>query len=330
MTLGQRVGAIESYGVTERQAGFLVQVMLYAGVCVVRQYCAYSGIARGQVTHDFFRGLVTRRFASRYANAHGRYVIYHVHHRGMYAAIGEPDSRFRKPTPLPTAIERLMLLDAVLSAPEMTWLATEREKLAHFTRLLGTGFRREDLPRLVFGRRPQTTTRYFPDKLPIGVLQGDAGHVFTYLVTRQSPVDFRAFLHRHAELLRALHRWRLWLLVPRHFAKAAGAFRQAARDELATPLRPAVADELLWYFRASDTPPEPMTAEWTRFHQARQAFTAPRFRALQRAWAKGGRACIDATVSRTLADALERGAGEVETHVLPHPYLHLSPLVGTA
>ena len=32
----------------------------------------------------------------------------------------------------------------------------------------------------------------------------------------------------------------------------------------------------------------------------------------------------------TLADAVERGLGEVNVHVLPHAYRHLSPLVGTA
>ena len=36
-------------------------------------------------------------------------------HKPLYAAIGEPDNRHRKPTPLPRAIERLMVLDAVLA-----------------------------------------------------------------------------------------------------------------------------------------------------------------------------------------------------------------------
>lgn len=330
MTPAQRVSAVQVFGFTERQARFLVTAMLNGGVCVVRQYCAFVDIERGQVTHDFFGGLVARKFASRYLDAHRRFVIFHLHHKALYAAIGEPDSRFRKPTPLPTAVERLMVLDAVLQRPDVHWLATEREKVAHFTKTLGTAFRREDLPRLVFGQPPCTTTRYFFDKLPIGVADEGAVHLFPYLVTRESPLDFRAFLHRHAELLRALRSWRLWLLVPSHLAKAADTFRDVAHEELASPLRPAVADELLWFFRASDAPPPPRSAESSRFAQARHAFSAPRYRRLYRTWRQMGRSCVDATVSRTLADAVERGLGQVNVHVLPHAYRHLSPLVGTA
>jgi len=42
------------FGFTERQARFLVIVLLHAGVCLGRQYCRFAGIARGQVMHDFF------------------------------------------------------------------------------------------------------------------------------------------------------------------------------------------------------------------------------------------------------------------------------------
>jgi hypothetical protein len=41
-------------GFTERQARFLVIVLLHAGFCLGRQYCRFAGIARGQVMHDFF------------------------------------------------------------------------------------------------------------------------------------------------------------------------------------------------------------------------------------------------------------------------------------
>ena len=38
MTSVERVHAVEEKGFTERQAGFLVTVMLHSGVCVRRQY----------------------------------------------------------------------------------------------------------------------------------------------------------------------------------------------------------------------------------------------------------------------------------------------------
>ena len=48
-------------------------------------------------------------------------------------AIGEADNRNRRPLPLSRAVERLMLLDAVLADRGLQWLATEREKVAYFT-----------------------------------------------------------------------------------------------------------------------------------------------------------------------------------------------------
>ena len=39
---------------------------------------------------------------------------------------------------------------------------------------------------------------------------------------------------------------------------------------------------------------------------------------------------LDAVVSATLANAIARQTGRFEASVLPHKYLHLAPLVGTA
>ena len=64
MTHAERVSAIAALGFTERQAAFLVLVMLHSGVCVGRQYCAFAGIVRGQKMADFFQKLVARRYAT--------------------------------------------------------------------------------------------------------------------------------------------------------------------------------------------------------------------------------------------------------------------------
>src|SRR5207244_4769780 len=134
VTPAERVHAVTALGFLERHARFLVMVLLHAGVCLGRQYCTFAGIRRGQVVHDFFTDLVARGFATAYPRAHGSTHLYHLHGKKLYAAIGEPNSRFRRPTPLARAVERLMVLDAVLASPELTWLATEQEKVSHFTR----------------------------------------------------------------------------------------------------------------------------------------------------------------------------------------------------
>jgi hypothetical protein len=47
MNFDERVQAVAKFGFTERQARFLVTVMLHAGVCVPRQYARFAGTAYG-------------------------------------------------------------------------------------------------------------------------------------------------------------------------------------------------------------------------------------------------------------------------------------------
>ena len=111
-----------------------------------------------------------------------------------------------------------MLLDGVLGDRERTWLGTEHEKVAHFA--LVHRVPRHALPALTFQGEEDETTRYFLDKLPIGVDPNGRTTVFLYLATQNVPVDFRVFQERHADLFRRLPAWTVRLLVPRHMADA--------------------------------------------------------------------------------------------------------------
>ena len=59
-----------------------------------------------------------------------------------------------------------------------------------------------ELPHLTFGTGASKTLRLFPEEFPIGVDPIADRYVFTYLVTRRVPVDFRAFLVRHITMLK--------------------------------------------------------------------------------------------------------------------------------
>src|SRR5213593_2457172 len=59
----ERAEAVAAFGLTERQARFLVEVMIHSGAFVERQYCNFAGIAHGQKTHDFLQKLVERGYA---------------------------------------------------------------------------------------------------------------------------------------------------------------------------------------------------------------------------------------------------------------------------
>ena len=279
--------AVAEKGFTDRQAGFLVTVMLHSGVCVGRQYCVYARIVHGQKVHDFFSSLVARRLATPYAAAHRRARIYHVHSKRLYAAIGEPNNRNRKPVTLARAVERLMVLDAVLAEPQLRWLgsrAREGGVLQH-----GNDAQVEGAAPSGFGAGPDKTIRHFPDKLPIGVTADGRTHVFLYLVNRDAR-GLPAFLHRHAELLRALPEWELRLLVPRHLVEAAPLFEAAAREELAGRLRLDDVAELRWYFRQQDAGRSRRRARGLPALPARVSRVSERrdFTCLYRLWKKNG------------------------------------------
>ena len=88
MTWDQRVAKVRLHGFTDRQAAFLVTVMLHAGVCVGRQYCAFAGIPHGRKVCDFFDALVTRRYATARPCGHHRARLFHIHHKPLYRAVG--------------------------------------------------------------------------------------------------------------------------------------------------------------------------------------------------------------------------------------------------
>jgi hypothetical protein len=321
-------GAAVRFGLTEREACFLAMVMLHSGVFAGRQYAAFAGITHGQKVHDFIEKLLVRRFITAIElGSTGRKRILHVHHKPLYAAIGEPDNRNRRPITLEKAIERLMILDGVLADRSLTWLGSEREKRAYFKELLGDRLRDAEYPRLVFGKVPNQTVRYFADKLPIGFEKHGYRHVFVYLARSSSPMDFRLFLLRHLELLNALSHWTIRVLFPRSLAGAMDTFENAAYDYLAKPLQPSVSEELQWFFRRSHPSGQAASGgDERRLRAARKEFRSPRFTALRRRWIEDGDRAIWLASSPVSQDALRRQRGSVECVELLHNYEHLSSL----
>ena len=134
----QREESLAAFGFTERQARFLAHVLVHSGVFVERQYCSFAGIVHGQKSTDFINLLVQRRYATPIAIGRlhrGR--MFHVHYKPLWAAICEPDSRFRKPAAPGRMIERVMILDGVLENDDFVWLGTAVDKRQHFMRYLG-------------------------------------------------------------------------------------------------------------------------------------------------------------------------------------------------
>jgi len=327
MSPEERVSAVAEFGFTERQARFLAAVMLHGGVCVPRQYATFAGIAYGHKVNLFFAKLVRLGFATVCDCRHNRGRLYHLLHTGLYRAIGEPDSRFRRPVSAARVLERLMMVDGVVAYPELDWLGAEQERVDFFAKTVPS-VPPERLPHVTVGGCSHHLRR-FPERLPIGI-ESSGRVVFFYLVTPSIDERFHAFLHGHGALLQALPAWTVRLLVPRH-AGIGPAIESAAREELtARFVRERIA-ELRWYFEQCRVSKErtPL-AMADRFWRAREAFSTPRCRELYRRWMRDGEVAFEAVSSTAIADALKRGTGRIESHALSCFYEHLSPLVASA
>src|SRR5688500_15447674 len=213
MTQDERIRAVGDCGLTERQARFLVLVMRHGGVCIPRQYAGFAGIANGgQRCNAFFDKLVRRGYVHEIQCVHNRARVYHVHHKPLYFLIGEASSRYRRPVSSRVAVERLMLLDAVLAVGEVEWLTNAAEKAAYL----------EALKAKTTNDRPQQSTRdegrartSSPSSaLPIAVA-ADGHTLLLYLASEPTTETFRTFLQTHAELLRVAPTWTIRIVFPR-------------------------------------------------------------------------------------------------------------------
>src|SRR5687767_10813382 len=190
-----RIRAVSEFGFTERQARFLVLVIRHAGVCVPRQYASFSGIANGgRRCNAFFERLIRRGYAHEIDCVHNRARLYHLQHKPLYHVIGDVASRYRRRVSPRLAVERLMLLDAVLAMPDLEWLTTAAEKAAYLVRLstdVSADSAREQ-PAGAPGTAPRSASTF-----PIG-LEPNGRVVVLYLATEPWTDRFRTFLQEHA------------------------------------------------------------------------------------------------------------------------------------
>jgi hypothetical protein len=121
-------------------------------------------------------------------------------------------------------------------------------------------------------------------------------------------------------------------VVPPQFPGIAQRAKQVVWNQLLTPLKTDMLQELRWYFEQVRSHPTPSRSDDLdeRFYEAREVFSAPRFKALYRAWKQDGEPVLTRAGSRAISDAVDAGALRVETLELGHRYGHLSPLVAVA
>jgi hypothetical protein len=214
LTTEDRVKAIAEFGFSERQARFLEVVLRHAGVCVPRQYASFAGIANGgDKCNAFFDKLVRREYAVPCDCVHNRARLYRVPYKPLYRAIGEVESRCRRSVPAGRAVERVMLLDAVLGSPNLNWLTSEAERVAYLATLTAPGSATNTLDARATTQSPRRVPAS-SSPFPIGI--DAAGRaLLLYLVTVPWTEEFRTFLRARETFLRNVPTWTLRLVFPR-------------------------------------------------------------------------------------------------------------------
>lgn len=328
MTQEERIRAVVDSGFTERQARFLMLVMRHAGVCIPRQYASFAGIANGgRRCNVFFDRLVKRGYAHEIRCVHNRARVYHVNHRPLYFLIGEASSRYRRPVSPRVAVERLMLLDAVLDVGDVEWLTTAAEKAAYLEGLKAKATDDRVQEPTSDEARPRPSSP--PSAVPIAVA-ADGRTVLPYLASEPTTETFRTFLQTHAELLKVAPNWTIRIVFPRPLDHAYDSYQAVIREELESPLHSATIGELQSHFelRLAAARGEPMHPRDQGFlRKGHEVFAAARFTAMYHRWLKHGSAVFAGPSSPAIAEALSSGRGRVESVVLPHLYRHLAPLV---
>ena len=144
--------------------------------------------------------------------------------------------------------------------------------------------------------------------------------------------DFRLFLERHSAVLRALPACTVRVVIPPQFSDLAQRVKQVFSTQLATP---AMSQEAIaavrQRFEGVRTQHYPFDFGPTdHYVENRDSLAAPKYHVLFKLWKKEGDAALAGLASGAIYDAMQAGAGRIETLELGHRYGHLSPLAAVA
>ncbi|HKW02304.1 MAG TPA: hypothetical protein VJN96_20950 [Vicinamibacterales bacterium] len=294
MTFDEQVRALEPLRLTPRQARFVATVALHSGYCLRRQYMAFAGLRYGKVVRGFLETLVARGLATKERCRADRGFLYHLHARSIYRALRQDDNRNRRRASLAAIGRKLMILDFVITKPEVEWYATEEDKVELFTTRFGVPS--ADFPQQTFTAyedRTSPTTRYFMHKLPV-FLAGQPPVVhFVALAMDPTAADFERFLHDHARLVARLREWTVVVVTPTG-ASNAEACRRMFERTVGVPVGPVPnRADLIHYFTTRRAVERNelaalSVADLNRFRDARQRFIQPAIETLYAQWLVGG------------------------------------------
>ncbi len=193
---------LRSFGYTEVEARFLYLVATHSGYFTVRQFLEFAKAKSGKRSACF----VEKLFALGHVSAQRyrrRSLVYHLHSRPIYDAIGKGELRNRRAHALGYIKVRLVALDFILAYPDDDYFETSEAKREYF-------IRRFKVSESLFIATKETSRAItFADRFPLCVSYASPDFMpvvtFTYIDSENKGLEaFIAHLRTYRPLFRQL------------------------------------------------------------------------------------------------------------------------------
>jgi hypothetical protein len=294
---------LRAFGYTEPEARFLYIAATHSGYFTVRQFLEFANARSGKRSACFVEKLTALGHASaqRYTR---KSLVYHVHSRRLFAAIGKDYLRHRREHEVDHIKTQLLALDFILSHPENEYFETARMKRHYFTEILkldSSLFTSEEA-----SRKPITFSDGFPLFLACPSRELPPVVTFTYVDSGHWNLKpYIAHLRSYRPLLQQLPSFQFI------YISTSTRLQTEARELFSLLIKGEGLRDLLRYFD--------VRTKWNRKQYglvtdadlifrngAKKRFTGPSFETLYRLWSRNQLPGDIARQETTLLPASER------------------------
>jgi hypothetical protein len=272
---------LRAFGYTESEARFLYFAATHSGYFTVRQFLEFAQAKSGKRSACFVERLIALGHAStqRYTR---KSLVYHIHSRRLFAAIGKDYLRHRRKHELDHIKTQLSALDFILTHPENDYFATAQSKRQYFTETL-------EFDSALFAskepnRKPITFSDGFPVFLACPSPELPPVVTFTYVDSGHWNLDpYVAHLRRYRPLFQQLPSFQFI------YISTSIRLQTEARELFSLLIKGEGLPDLLRYFDVQ--------TKWNRKqyglvtdadlifrNEAKKRFTGPIFETLHRLW----------------------------------------------
>lgn len=276
-----QLASLRAFGYTESEARFLYIAATFSGYFTVRQFLEFSKARSGKRSASFVETLIAsgHACAQRYTR---KSLVYHIHSRRLYAAIGKDYLRHRREHELDHIKTQLLVLDFILTHPENDYFETAQKKRQYFTETLKLDsplFTSEDA-----SRKHITFSDGFPVFLACPSSELPPVVTFTYVDFGHWNLDpYVAHLRRYRPLFQHLPSFQFI------YISTSTRLQTEARELFSLLIKGEGLPDLLRYFD--------VRTKWNRKqygqvtdadlifrNEAKKRFTGPRFETLYQLW----------------------------------------------